>query len=97
MLGKGLKGTSNIVKIINSRSPTLETVGMVEDAINKSKGKYNKREIWQKLKKKVMWQTYKVVIDYLQDINKIIIDKEEKLIYIWNPSLSGKYKGRKRL
>ena len=44
---------------------------------------------------KILQNWFKKKTDH--DINKIIIDKEEKLIYIWNPSLSGKYKGRKRL
>ena len=67
--------TTKVIRIINARSPTLETVGMVEETISKYNGKYTQREIWQKLKKKVMWQTYKAIIDYLQDINKIVVDK----------------------
>ena len=70
--------TTHVVKLINARSPTLETVGMVEDTINKYSGKYTQREIWTKLKKKVMWQTYKVIMEYLQDINNFIIDIPNK-------------------
>jgi len=97
ILKKKQNETTHVIKIINARSPTLETVGNVEDSINKYSGKYTQREIWNKLNKKVMWQTYKLIIAYLQDINKIIIDKEEKLVYIWNPSLARKYGERKRL
>ena len=76
--------TIHVVKIIsNARSPTLETVRRVEEIINKYSGKYTQREIWQKLPRKVMWQTYKLIIDYLQDINKIVIDNEDKVVYIW--------------
>jgi len=70
---------------------------MVEEFISKYSGQYTQREIWKKLNKKVMWQTYKLIIEYLQDINKIIIDRDDKVVYIWNPNLSRKYKGRKRL
>ena len=79
------------------RSPTLDTVLMVEKTIDKHSGDYNRTELWKKLPKKVMWQTYLVVLDYLQDINKIAIDKMGKIAYIWNPSLAKKLTGRKEI
>ena len=79
------------------RSPTLDTVLMVEKIIDKYSGDYNRTELWKKLPKKVMWQTYLVVLDYLQDINKIAIDKLGKIAYIWNPSLAKKLAGRKEI
>jgi hypothetical protein len=84
-------------KNIFARSPTLETVLMVENFIKKYSGEYTKRKLWQNLPKKVMWQTYLVTIDYLQDINKIAIDKEGKIGYIWNPELAKKLKLRKEI
>ena len=79
------------------RSPTLDTVLMVEKTIDKYSGDYNRTELWKKLPKKVMWQTYLVVLDYLQDINKIATDKIGKIAYIWNPSLAKKLAGRKEI
>ena len=79
------------------RSPTLDTVLMVERTIEKYSGEFNRTELWKKLPKKVMWQTYLVVLDYLQDINKIAIDKVGKIAYIWNPSLAKKLAGRKEI
>ena len=79
------------------RSPTLDTVLMIEKTIDKYSGDYNRTELWKKLPKKVMWQTYLVVLDYLQDINKIAIDKMGKIAYIWNPSLAKKLAGRKEI
>ena len=79
------------------RSPTLDTVLMVEKTIDKYSGDYNRTELWKKLPKKVMWQTYLVVLDYLQDINKIAVDKIGKIAYIWNPSLAKKLAGRKEI
>mgnify|MGYP001594210692 CR=1 FL=1 len=70
------------------RSPTLDTVLMVEKTIDRYSGEFNRTEIWKKLPKKVMWQTYLVVLDYLQDINKIAMDKKGKIAYIWNPELA---------
>jgi hypothetical protein len=68
-----------------ARSPTLSTVLMVEKTIDEYSGEFNKTEIWKKLPKKVMWQTYLMIIDYLQSINKIGFDKEGILVYIWSP------------
>ena len=79
------------------RSPTLDTVLMVEKMIDKYSGDFNRTELWKKLPKKVMWQTYLVVLDYLQDINKIAIDKMGKIAYIWNPSLAKKLAERKEI
>ena len=79
------------------RSPTLDTVLMVEKTIEKYSGECNRTEMWKKLPKKVMWQTYLVVIDYLVSINKIAFDKNEILGYIWNPALAKKLQKRKEI
>jgi hypothetical protein len=70
------------------RSPTLDTVLMVEKAIEKYSGEFNRTQLWKKLPKKVMWQTYLIVLNYLEDINKIAFDKNGTLGYIWNPKLT---------
>ncbi len=79
----------------NARSPTLETVYMVEQTIKKNSGEYNKRDTWKKLPKKVMWQTYVKIINYLEEINKIAVAREKILVYIWNPKLVKKHQERK--
>ena len=85
-------------EIINSiaRSPNLETVLMVERIIGKYSGEFNRTELWKKLPKKVMWQTYLVILDYLQSINKIAISKEGILVYIWSSESAKKFMNRKR-
>jgi len=79
-----------------ARSPTLDTVLMIERAIDKYSGEFNKTLLWKKLPKKVMWQTYLIVIDYLQSINKIAIADNGILVYIWSPEISAKYKNKKQ-
>ena len=76
------------------RSPTLDTVLMVEKSIEDYSGEFNRTELWKKLPKKVMWQTYLVILDYLQEINKIAIDRIGKIGYIWNPELAKKLRQR---
>ncbi len=73
------------------RSPTLDTVLMVEDTIKKNSGEFTRRKIWQKLPRKVMWQTFVKIIEYLESINKIVVSKEGIVVYIWNPGLAAKF------
>ena len=79
-----------------ARSPTLDTVLMIEKTIEKYSGELNKTEIWKKLPKKVMWQTYLVVLDYLENINKIGIARDGVIVYLWNPQLLKLIEKRKR-
>jgi len=72
------------------RSPTLDTVIMVEKIIEKYSGEFNRTKLWKHLPKKVMWQTYLVILNYLGSVNKIVLDKKGKIVYIWNPKLAKK-------
>ena len=74
---------SNTMRLFSS--PTLDTVAMVEESIKKYSGNYNKTQLWEKLPRKVMWGTYKIILSYLEDISKIGIAKKNILVYIWNP------------
>ena len=71
--------------------PRLDTVLMIEEAIKNAKEYPSKRQLWLSLKKKVMYQTFNIVIDYLVESNKVVIDKEGKVIWIWDPEGVKKY------
>ena len=77
------------------RYPRLDTLKMIEKVIEDSKGDYTVRQIWQKLPKKVMWQTYLTALDYLESIHKIAIDKKH-VIWIWDPKGIAKIKKQKQ-
>lgn len=77
--------------------PQLDTVLMVEEFIEKHSGEYKRKELWQKLPKKMMYQTFQVILAYLYESNKISIDAEGKVGWIWNPELIKKYLKRKDL
>lgn len=77
-----------------ARSPTLQTVLMVERFIDKNSGEYKKTELFKNLPKKVMWQTFQVIMEYLESINKIVYSNEGYVVYIWNPEFSKKIKNR---
>ncbi len=66
--------------------PRLDTVIMVEETIKKAKEYPSKARLLKSLKKKVMYQTFLLILDYLEKSNKIYIDKKDgKIIWIWNP------------
>ena len=75
-----------------ARSPTLQTVLMVEKFIDDNSGEYTKTQLFKNLPKKVMWQTFQVIMEYLESINKIAYDCEGYVVYIWNPGLYEKVK-----
>jgi len=77
------------------RSPTLETLKMVEKTIEKYSGEFKKTQIWEKLPRKVMWSTYLTILDYLEEINHIIISDNGIITNIWNPKLAKKVHSRK--
>lgn len=84
----------NIEKII-TRSPTLESVIMVEKFIKQHSGEYKKTALFNALPKKMMWGTFNVVLKYLWDNNKIGIDRKDYVVYIWNPELAKRFINRK--
>jgi hypothetical protein len=77
-----------------ARSPTLQTVMMVEKFIDKNSGSFKKTDLFNKLPRKVMWQTFQVIIEYLESIHKIARDKDGYIVYIWNPALYERVKNR---
>ncbi|MCX6748020.1 MAG: hypothetical protein NT076_00275 [Candidatus Pacearchaeota archaeon] len=77
-----------------ARSPTLQTVLMVEKFIEENSGEFNKTDLFQNLPRKVMWQTFQVIIEYLESISKIGYDNEGYIVYLWNPKLLTRIKNR---
>ena len=80
-----------------ARSPTLQTVLMVEKFIKDNSGEYKKTDLFKNLPKKVMWQTFQVIMEYLADTLRIVYDNEGYVVYIWNPNFYKKYANRKEL
>ena len=67
------------------RYPNLNTVLMVEEFIKKHDGEFKKKELWEKLPKQMMYQTFALIIDYLAYSGKISIDSEGKIGWIYYP------------
>lgn len=80
-------------------SPNLETVMMVEEQIRK-KGRFDSRhKLWKSLPKQVQYPTFKTILSYLEDSNKIMLDKNDQVVWIFTDSakLERMHKVSKRL
>ena len=66
-------------------SPTLESVILVERTIQKYSQECGKYQLWKKLPKKMMYQTFQVILSYLEESGKILIDKEGIIIWTHDP------------
>ncbi|MBU0959609.1 MAG: hypothetical protein KKB31_06700 [Nanoarchaeota archaeon] len=77
-----------------ARSPTLQTVMMVEKFIKDNSGEYKKTELFKKLPKKVMWQTFQVIMEYLESNLRVVYDRTGYAVYIWNPEFVKRFKNR---
>jgi hypothetical protein len=71
-------------------SPTLESVIMVEKTIQKHSQECGKYQLWNKLPKKMMYQTFQLILDYLEQSGKIMIDKDGCIIWTFNPQMIDK-------
>ncbi|MEK6886620.1 MAG: hypothetical protein AABW88_02190 [Nanoarchaeota archaeon] len=66
-------------------SPTLDSVLMVERIIEKNSQEFGKYQLWKKLPKKMMYQTFQTILDYLESSGKIMIDKDGIVMWTYNP------------
>lgn len=62
--------------------PKLDSILMVEDAIQKSEDYPTKMELWKSLPKQMQYQTFKLILDYLERSNKIMFEGD-KIIWIF--------------
>ena len=65
-------------------SPTLESVIMVEKLIFKHSQEYGKYQLWKKLPKKMMYQTFQIILNYLEESGKIMIDSDGCVVWTYN-------------
>ncbi len=63
--------------------PQLDSVLMVEDFLQGMKDNYTKKQVWQRLPKKMMYQTFCVILDYLEKSNKIAYDSKGNVVWIF--------------
>jgi hypothetical protein len=77
----------NMGKAAVLHSPTLESVIMVEKTIRKHSQEFGKYRLWKKLPKKMMYQTFQVILEYLESSGKIMIDRDGIVFWTYNPKM----------
>jgi len=76
------------------RSPRLETILMIEQALYKYRSDRTVTQIWRSLPKKVMWTTFTTVLRYLEYSGKIYVEKDKTVTWIWNPKAIERLKAK---
>ena len=77
--------------------PQLDTILRMEDFIRENSGEFKKKSLWKHLPKKMIYQTFCVIFDYLSESGKIAQDSEGHIVWIWNPELVKKYLSKPHL
>lgn len=62
----------------------LDDVSMVERFIREHDGEFRKKELWEKIQS-LAYQVYCDILDYLLNSNRISIDSEGKIGWIYYP------------
>jgi len=70
-------------------SPNLDTVLMVERAIKRSRDYPTRMQLWRSLPRKVQYQTFQAILEYLEASSKIMFDEHGHIIWVAadNPKL----------
>lgn len=66
-------------------SPTLDSIKMVETIIRENSQEFGKFQLWKKLPKQMMYQTFQIILEYLEESGKIIVANDGIVIWIYNP------------
>jgi len=65
-----------------SVSPRLETIVMVESFIAENSGQFTRFQVWQRLPRKMMYQTFQVILAYLESSRKIAVGTGGRLYWL---------------
>lgn len=79
-----------ILKLLKKENPTarfprLDTVLFLEEFIKKHDGEFKKKQLWNALPKKIMYQSFSLILDYLIVSVKVSVDSEGKIGWIYYP------------
>ena len=62
--------------------PNLQTILMIGRAIKTAEIPPRRTELWKSLPRRPMYQTFKRAIDYLDASGKIMIDKDDRVVWV---------------
>ncbi len=62
--------------------PTLWTLLMIEKTVKEADLPPKRTELWKSLPRRMMYQTFKRALDYLEASGKILIDKDDRVVWV---------------
>lgn len=62
-------------------NPTLGTIRMVEETLSKMSDYPSKNKLWRALPRQIQYPSFKVILEYLAESNKIMYDKDGTIIW----------------
>lgn len=74
------------VSLMNIHQPTLPTIKMVEEIMKKTQYFRSKNQLSRQLPKQVMYPTLTRILDYLEESNKIVYNKDGSIVWIFADS-----------
>ncbi|MEX0862801.1 hypothetical protein [Nitrosopumilus sp.] len=67
----------------NQPNPTLGTIRMVEETLFEMSEYPTKNKLWRALPRQIQYPSFKEILKYLEESNKLITDKDGSLIWIF--------------
>lgn len=70
-------------------NPTLGTIKMVEETLSKMSEYPTKNKLWRALPRQIQYPSFKMILNYLEESNKIIFDKDGTIVwtFVHSPEL----------
>ncbi len=62
--------------------PTLWTLLMIEKTVKEAEMPPKRTDLWKLLPRRMMYQTFKRALDYLDASGKILIDKDDRVVWV---------------
>ena len=78
---KGAFKASSTANVIHS--PRLDTIVMVEETLQRLRPEPTRNQLWRALPKAVMWQTFCLILEYLEHSRKIAVSDEGKVEWVF--------------
>ena len=67
----------------NTPNPTLGTIRMVEETLVQMSEYPTKNKLWRALPRQIQYPSFKEILKYLEESNKLITDKDGSLVWIF--------------
>lgn len=75
--------TNSKVATKKDPNPTLGTIKMVEETLFEMSEYPTKNKLWRALPRQIQYPSFKEILKYLEESNKLITDKDGSLIWIF--------------